>query len=239
MSGTATFISPYNLGNLLAPVNGTTHGVKFNISLAANSCDISIASIRQQINLQPQSMWVNNNANVADVLITETIFGWSQIIPAGQSIWFNFPSVPNPNFVFSSAGTVTAAVAFFDFPALPSTINQVTNQTPPSVNIANQPVGVEIFGLTSATAYADNSVVATGASQALLAANASRKYLLIGAPTAVPVWFNPTGGVAGPQLTGCFQIAAGGSYESGFTVPSNAITVYCSMNGAVIPCTSA
>lgn len=239
MSGSANFISPYDLGNLLAPVDGNTHAAKFNVSLAGNSANISIASIQQTMgNFQPQSVMVDNSQNTSPLILQELIFGWEIPFPAGTINWINFPAVNNALFVVSSAGSITATVSFFDFPALPFSINNPANQAGQDVNIINTPVPVSITSgsIGGAVTYSDASVTSTGASQELVAANAARKYLLIGAPEASEIWVNFSGGTAGPNLTGCFQIGAGGFYESNIYVPGNEVTVYCATASLVIPC---
>jgi hypothetical protein len=241
MSGTANFISPYALGNLLAPVDGVTNMARFNLVLAGNQAVISISSIQQQMgNFQPQSVIVDNTNNAADIVMVSELTGWQKRIPAGNNLGFNFPSVSNDIFTFTSTGSIAANILFFDFPWLPDATENLTNSVPQTVSISDQPIDVNITGgqITQATLYTDASVTSTGASQTLVAANTGRRYILIGAPSASAIWVNFSGGTAGPNLTGCFEIGAGGFYESNLLVPSNAVTVYCVSSGLIIPCTT-
>jgi len=240
MSGSANFVSPFALGNLLAPVDGVTHAAKFEIVLANNSAQIDIASIQQQMGyFQPQSYWIDNSLNDVAITISELVYGWQVVIPAGSSIWNNFPAVANGIFSLTSTGSATATLSFFDFPVLPSEIINNSTSIAPDVAVTNT-VNVDIVGgsIITPLTYGDSSVTSTGASQTLVAANANRKYLLVGAPSSAPIWINFAGGTAGPNLTGCFQIQTGGFYESNLAVPSNAVTVYCATAGLIIPCTS-
>lgn len=242
MSGTADFISPYNLGNLLAPVDGTTHGAKCSVTLAANQTAILNVSSLQQVmgNFQPQSILVNNSGNTFDLIVTELVFGIPMLFPAGSVNWINFPAVNNAIFQFSSSGSINADIALFDFPALPFAVQNLANSGSSNVNVTNASLPVDIVGGTifGALAYNDASVTSTGASQQLLAANNARKYVLIGAPASADVWVNFSGGAAGIGLTGCFKIASGGFYESNLYVPSNVVNVYCATASLIIPCTT-
>jgi hypothetical protein len=238
MSNTAYFISPYNLGNLLAPVDGTTHAAKFDVNISNGSVNIPISSIQQTMgNFQPQSCWFDNSENSQNVVISELVYGWQITINAGESRWFNFPSIQNALFVLSSAGSITATVSFFDFPALPDSQINISNSTANEVTIAGQPINVEIVGgsITTPVTGTSGSVVSTGASQVLFAANANRKYLLIGAPQSQPIWVNFIGGAANAGGADCFQIPSGGFYESNVAVLSNEITVFCAVAGQEIP----
>jgi hypothetical protein len=241
MSGQATFISPYALGNLLAPVDGVTNMARFSLSLAANTAVISIASIQQQMgNFQPQSVIVDNTNNASDIVMVSTLTGWQKRIPAGNNLGFNFPSVQSDIFTFTSSGSITANVLFFDFPWLPDATEDITNSVSPSVTIADQPIDVLIAGgtITGAAPYTDGSITTTGSSQQLVAANPSRKYLLVGAPQTEDIWINFSGGAASIGGTGCFKVSAGGFYESNLIVPSNAVNVFCISSGLTIPCTT-
>lgn len=58
-----------------------------------------------------------------------------------------------------------------------------------------------------------STVAAAAASTQLMAANASRRYIIIAAPQSEGIWINPRGGVAGVSLTGCFFLNAGLIWE--------------------------
>lgn len=243
MSGSVNFISPYNLGNLLAPIDGTTHGAKCAVTLAANQkATLQISSLQQVMgNFQPQSILVDNSGNTFDLKVTELVFGLPLLFPAGSINWINFPAVNNAIFEFSSSGSINANLAFFDFPALPFSTQNSVNSPSANVNITNPSVPVNItngsVSLSGTVPYNDASVTSTGASQQLVASNNNRKYLLIGAPSSADIWVNFAGGTAGASLTGCFKIAAGGFYESNIYVPSNVVNVFCATNSLIIPCT--
>jgi hypothetical protein len=240
MSGNiANFISPYSLGNLLAPVDGTTHAAKFNVTLAGGTATIQISSLQQIMgNFQPQSYWIDNSQNEYDLTISEVVYGWETTIPAGQQVWANFPSVQNAIFNLTSTGSITSTVSFFDFPALPQNITDISNASSSAVTIEGQPIQVDIVSgnVSGALTLTDSSVTSTGASQTLVSSNPARKYLMIGAPQTAPVWVNFAGGTASANGSGCMQIQAGGFFESGLVVPGNAVTVFCADTGLTIPC---
>lgn len=242
MSGTANFISPYDLGNLLAPVDGTTHAAKINVILGTNqNAILNIASLQQVMGaFQPQSIMVDNTANTSPLLITEQVFGYTLTFPAGELNWVNFPAVNNAIFNFSSVGSINAMVAFFDFPALPFNLTNSSNVASSNVNVTNASLPVDIIGgsIFGAVVYSDASITSSGVSQQLIPANSNRKYLLVGAPSGADIWVNFSGGTAGVGLTGSFKIGAGGFYESNLYVPSNIVTVFCSTANLVIPCTT-
>jgi hypothetical protein len=233
----------WNLTNLQAPASGITHALKLTVTAnSTNPVGFAPQDFVNSIGLsfQAQSMRVNNSGNNVGVTVSETIYGWSQYVPAGETLVFNFPAIQTPQFEFSAdSGTQNFTVDMFDFPAFAfasSNPNEATG-TPIAPGSTAIPVVIEGGSLVSAAAYTDASVTATGASQTLVTANTARKYLLIGAPAAAPVWVNFSGGTAGPNLTGCFQIGAGGFYESNLWVPSNQVNVYCANAGAIIACT--
>jgi hypothetical protein len=243
MSGTSTPVL-FNLTNLQAPASGITHTIKV-IVFCSSASPVSNFSPQNYVNsfgsFVAQSMRVDNSANAIGVTISEEIVGWSQYVPAGETLTFNFPAIQDPLFGFSSdGGSVTFNVLLFDFPAFSFTSSNPNNASGTPISApGDAPVPVSIAGgtITQAAPYSDASVESTGASQQLVSANGARKYLLIGAPTTAPVWVNFSGGSAGVGLTGCFQISAGGFYESNLVVPSNAVNVFCVDAGLIIPCT--
>jgi hypothetical protein len=232
----------YDLTNLQAPASGITHAMKVIVTFnSATEYSFAPADWVNSIGLvfNPQAVRINNAENTVGFTISETIYGWSQYIAAGETTTFNFPGVQNPEFTFlSDDGSITVQFDFFDFPAF-AFIDQNPN-TSQGTPIApgSEPINVVIDGgsITSAVDYNGASVTSTGASQTLVAANANRKYLLVGAPSAAPVWVNFTGGTASAGGADCFEIQAGGFYESNLIVPSNAVTVFCATTGLTIPC---
>jgi hypothetical protein len=56
------------------------------------------------------------------------------------------------------------------------------------------------------------------------------------APRNADIWINPTGGVCGPDLPGCFYVPAGVTFGSQpDIVESDAPTYWCSTAGLIIP----
>lgn len=232
----------FNLTNLQAPASGVTHALNLSVTSSAGTpAAFSPANVLDIIGaFQAQAMRVDNSENAVGITISESIFGWKQYVAAGETCTFNFPAIQSPEFSFvADAGTSTVSVQLFDFPAF-AFVNQNPNNAAglPVAAPSGAPLPVTIEGgnVGGATTYQDASVASTGASQTLVAANASRKYLTVGASVSAPVWINLAGGPAGPNLTGCLQIAAGGFYESNIWVPSNEVNIYCATAGLVIPC---
>ena len=243
MSGSISTPVLYDLTNLQAPASGVTHAINLTVK-CSNASPVTNFSPANYVNsfgaFNAQSMRVDNSANQIGFTVTESIFGWTQYIAAGTVTTFNFPAIKSPEFTFSSdAGLISVPIQFFDFPSF-SFINSNPNNAAatPIGNPSGTALPVTITGgtITGAAVYNDASVTATGASQVLAAANASRRYILIGAPATSPIWVNFAGGTAGAGLTGCVQISAGGFYESNLIVPSNAVNVFCASAGLNIPC---
>lgn len=231
----------FNLTNLQAPASGVTHGLNLQNCQASAAAPLNFSTQNYQNTIgsfTPQSMAVNNSANEIGITVSETIFGWSQYIGPGQQVAFQFPAVSAAEFVFTpdAGGVITFDVQLFDFPIFSFVNQNNANAGPVTINLpADETLPVTL--VPQAIILTDASVESTGASQQLVAANASRKYLMIGAPQSEPIWINFAGGTAGPSLTGCVQLSAGGIYESpDASVPSNSVTVYCATGSLIIPC---
>lgn len=81
--------------------------------------------------------------------------------------------------------------------------------------------GLDAGGVT----LVDASIAsATGASQSIVAASATRVALNVSNPSAtVSWWINETGGVAAANAAGCFELAPGARWTPS-PVPRNAVT---------------
>lgn len=72
--------------------------------------------------------------------------------------------------------------------------------------------------------YTDASISsATGASQTVVAASTSRRYVLISNPGATTWWINPSGATASANCAGCFEVPPGVTWTPRVP-PVNAVT---------------
>lgn len=168
----------YNLFNLLAPASGTTHGVKYTIALTAGAtATINWPGQVQQVGAWvPQAAMVDNTLGTSPLTMAETTYGWTRIIPAGTWRVFQFPAVNNPNFSFTSSGTISPIVSFFDWPAFPDGDFNPAVATGQPVEITGQPIEVTLSGTgvpPDAVSYAGaaaHTITAGGTSQVVFAA---------------------------------------------------------------------
>jgi hypothetical protein len=79
-------------------------------------------------------------------------------------------------------------------------------------------------GGATGLALTDASIAsASGASQTVAAASATRKALILSNPAATTWWINPSGGTASANCAGCFELPPG-AYWSPKPAPTNAVT---------------
>jgi hypothetical protein len=79
-------------------------------------------------------------------------------------------------------------------------------------------------GPPASVSLTDASIAsASGASQTVAAASASRKALIVANPSATTWWLNPSGGTASANCAGCFELPAG-AYWSPRPAPTNIVT---------------
>lgn len=223
----------YMLANLLAPADGKTHAVKFNVSLSpGNNAAINWPGLMQTVGaFVPQACTVDNSAGTSPVTMSETSYGWSRIIPAGAWRTFQFPAVSMPNFTFSSAGTVTPAVSLFDWPAFPDSDINIAVASGAPVTITGQPVSVALSGTmvppspVTYTAAGTTTITTGGASQTVFAAGTITTGAWVTNPknATESLFVNVAGGTATTTPGGAvFELGAGETLVIG---PStNAIT---------------
>jgi len=121
-------------------------------------------------------------------------------------------------------GTVIAGVQQVNMPALAAIISSGALQV-------NQQANGGTFTSRSTTAAAATSTT-------LMAANASRAYVIIGAPQSEGIWINPRGGTAGVGLADCFFLNAGQIWEKSSPMDymwRSAITYFAVTGGDEIP----
>lgn len=123
MSGTNQAQTPvtFALTNLTAPASMTTNAVKLAFVLsAAETISYAMSGAQQTLgNFTAQAMSIDNTDNDSAVTVSEQVFGWSRIIPAGTYRTFQFPGISLPVFNFTSAGGGTIDVSLYDWPAFP------------------------------------------------------------------------------------------------------------------------
>jgi hypothetical protein len=244
MSGATQFSGTpvlFNLTNLQAPASGITHALRL-VMTAANGTPITfspqnfVSAIGRLF--QAQAMTVDNSSNTEGLMVSEIIYGWSQYVNAGQKLTFNFPAVQSPTFEFTPDGaSITFSVDFFDWPVF-NFANQNNNNASglPITASTNDPLPTEIVGgITGNGSPVSRSLTSNGASQTLAPANGNRKYLLIGAPQTAPIWINFLGGAASAGGADCFQVQAGGFFESNLYVSNDQINIFCASTGLEIP----
>jgi hypothetical protein len=112
-------LSLYDLTNLQAPADGTTHATKLTLQLIAGTPQIfDWATVGNDYSTYtPQAIFVDNSAGTAVLQIVETRYGYTLNIPAGvtqivQILGFNEP-------IFSISGSGPVNLFFLDFPAFP------------------------------------------------------------------------------------------------------------------------
>jgi hypothetical protein len=231
MSGNTGYV---NTTNLLVPPNAATHCVRTTIIASATPQVLNFGQFSvDNFPFNPQAAYFDNTANDAALVVTVIGLAFTLTIPAGALTAANFPAPQDIEFSITGAGTVN--IFWVDYPLIFSPPGANSGAT---VSIANQPVSVAVVSgavTVSGSDPIDKSVVTVSdVSTMLLAANATRKSLLIQAPQSTGVWLNFAGGAAGVGLSGCIFLPAGAIYESSIVVNLNEITYYCATAGLTI-----
>jgi hypothetical protein len=238
MTSTAGRPQTYSLSNLLAPVSTSTHAIKFSLTITGAAAALSIpwSGLQQYIGAwKAQAMTVDNTAGSTALVVGETSFGWSRIIPPGAWQTFQFPAVDSPTFTFSSSGNLSPVVSFYDWPAFPDGYSNPAIAGGSSVTITGQPIEVTMEGTlpppASATAIAPAaSAVATGGvAVTAIAAGAIVNGAVVRCPNAAanPIWVNAvSAATVGTESGANFELLPGQSYQ--FGPLAGAISVNCS-----------
>lgn len=244
MSSSAGFSAVFNLSNLTAPASGVTHAGQWQLALTAGvPATLNMLSQMEFLgDFLGQAMTVDNTANPTAITITETTYGWTRQIQAGELRTFQYPGVQNQNFVFSSSGNINALLSIYDWPAFPDSDYLLGNASGTPVTILGTAQVQDsiaenyLADLQSGVTYTDRSLTLTGsgASITLMAANPARKsYYLVPAfsPTGnyTTTWVNFTGAAAQANAVGGSVDIA--SYGQNIATPmgrvsTSAITVF-------------
>lgn len=236
----------WGLANLTAPVSGTTHAVKIDVSLNNETVTVPLASLAQVIgDFRAQAMTVDNTAGTDVVTVAETVYGWSRTINAGVAQTFQFPAVQNPVFTIGTTGSVAGLVwSLYDWPAFPDAWTNSGNGAfganvnvvnVPTVNIGNMPPE-DIGNYNPASAFA---VTTGGTAETVFPANSFGG--MVGYPGGFAVIKNPNNAAeslfvdavnpaetAEPGSNGTtFELQPGESFTfqpSGVAITANAVT---------------
>ena len=173
-------------------------------------------SMQQKRITAVQSVWVDNSLNSAPVQIQAQGIGQTIIVPPNAQGYVPILAPQTaPKFTISSSGNVNVPLIFLNVPVPSAVWNTVSDQ------------GGATGGIAQITPTSRSVVTVAATSTQLMAANSSRKYLLIQAPQSAGVWLNFNGGVASVGGTDCFYLAPGQPYESGAGAVVKAINYYC------------
>lgn len=219
----STNVNIQGLGNLLAPADGVTHAAIFSATMNNSSVSISMPSLFSYLgwNFQPQAMTIDNLGGGSSVVVKGTYSQFTEIVPAGIKRTFQFPSVADEIFTYTSTGAVTCQVLLYDFPAFPDT----NNSSPPGiggpldVTILGQPVLVEEQAVNLIYGAAANTTFAAGATGNVFNASTITNGCVIKNPSSNTGQFlvDPTGSAIGGTTEGgtVFGIDPGASVSFG------------------------
>lgn len=235
MSGTTGLEQNFALSNLLAPASGVTHCAKFTITLAGNPVVINLPGLSQQLgDFRPQAMIVDNSQNEFPVTINETSYGWTQIVPAGTNITFQYPGVTNQIFNIGATGNGVVQIGLLDYPAFPQSVQNAATAAGGVVQIGDQPIAVTIAaGAPPAPVtyvVGDATVIAAGPSSTVVFAAGE---IITGAVITNPtnatenLYVNPVAAATTTESAGNFALAPGQSFSFGPAVgaiSANAVT---------------
>ena len=227
----------FALSNLLAPASGTTHAVKFNVTVSNNKALINLPGYLQQIgDFTPQAMIVDNTANNVVVTVGEIGFGWSRIVPAGAYMTFQYPATSQQQITVSSAGAANVSIVLLDFPAFPDASYNPATAAGSLVSIVGTPA-VTLTGsalLPAPVSYAASAVASIaigGTAVTVFGIGTIVSGAVITNPsTATEMLFIDTVASASLAETGTtFALAAGQSFS--FGPASGAITANAATAG--------
>jgi hypothetical protein len=144
MSGVipSSAINLVQLGNLLAPASGQTHGAVFEVTLNNSTAQLNMVQLTTSLGyvFQAQAMRVDNSGGASTIVIKDIVAGWTENILANEVRTFQFLSVSDAQYTFFSSGSVKFQVALLDYPAFPDTRDVSGAAT--SVSILGQPIAV-------------------------------------------------------------------------------------------------
>lgn len=189
--GTSLLMQLQNLSNLLAPASGVTHGCLFRVTLNNNSARVFLESFAQEglADFTPQALMIDNQASAQPVTVTEQWTNWTRVIQAGECRTLQYPAVTLPRFTLTSPGSAQVNFWLFDWPAFPdSNLNPATT-TGAVVQIAGQPINVDIVAPMPAP-YA--SAASVGNSHSIVLGGTAQNALNAGAATAGGFITNPS-----------------------------------------------
>jgi hypothetical protein len=223
------------IGPKVVPWNGTFPGTT-NFSYFVDLTQL----VNQAIIDFVQTIWVDNSQNDDAVTIESMATGQSQTVPPNAQAYLPiFASSTQPQFTVTSSGAANVEIIFANFglPAVAYGVNSILGgafKFNSSGCLETSDVVLDGIvtngGLNINTSYSetDISFTTTGASQVISAANAARQYFFVQCPASLTtgLWINKAGGTAGPNLTGCFFLSAGQTYETNYKAPVNQISVY-------------
>jgi hypothetical protein len=200
--------------------------------------DVYFPASQEHIRIAPNAISVHqvNVAAPADIVMTCSggtgIVGFVVTNVKMDPITSSTVSVSGP-FIFNGSGYLLVADPILDGCVLAGELQVAI----PGVTSGG---ALNVNPATVGGTFTDRTVMSTAAatSTQLMAANAARKYVIIGAPQTEGVWINPRGGTAGPNLTGCFFLNAGLIWEK--SSPSDyiwqsAIYYYTTSGALVLP----
>ena len=116
---TNSTLSLYDLTNLQAPADGTTHATKLTLQLIGGTPQIfDWATVGNDYSTYtPQAIFCDNSAGTSVLKIREIGYGYTLNIPAGVTQIVQILGFNQPIFSISGAGSVN--LYFLDFPAFP------------------------------------------------------------------------------------------------------------------------
>lgn len=201
-----------------------------------------------------QSVYVDNRQNNAQLLITANDTGFTIAVPpATQGTYPILTGAAQFSVTSGGAGNGPATLFFCNFslvyfqwsgsgsgtvivsdPVLDSTVSGGKINVRDSVLEAVVSSGrlLTTPNIPSGNPTSRSTATVGGASTQLMAANASRQYILIQAPPSDALWINPIGGTASAGGADCFQLAPGQKYESASYCWTGKISYFCA-TGAV------
>lgn len=210
MSGTVP--NTIRVSNQSMPANNQAKTLPYKAQLASatsDTLDLNIAQTTGTID-QVQAIFVDNSANLSSVSVNFSYSNMTVTIPPQSQGWVPVLSSNPPVVTFTSSGGVIVPVFLCNVPM------------PASVWPCNNAGANSTVTLTNRSTTSPNPAASTQ----LMAANTSRKYVMIKGPETADLWINPLGGTASVDGLGCFKIIAGGTYETNTVAWSGQINYF-------------
>jgi hypothetical protein len=231
---------PGFVGNFL-PVKTTPAGLPAMLAQTRLTFVTALQSQAIDLNLLPPNQTfgpigtiiIDNTLNALPVTITFIDTTFATVVPAGEQITLiAVTAAKRVNFSCAGATNSVCNVVMFNFVLNPTGVQSISGTI---TAVISGPVTVaNPSPYTGALTDVSAAAVPALASTQVLPANANRKYWGIQFPQGSDGWINKSGGVAGPNLTGCMYYAAGTDLWSEEFAASNAMTIYLLQAGTYV-----